>query len=188
MQRMTTLPDGRPVPPATSGERTTLEGWLDFHRETLALKCSNLTDAQARTHAVPSSSLTLLGLVQHLAEVERNWFQRVFADAPDTPPVHETTGPDAFTLTEDRTLPDALAAWRTEVTRARELTATASLDATGTLSPPGSRLHRRPEGLPPLDPHPHDRGIRPPQRPRGPPARGARRDGGGVTPGPLKDA
>lgn len=135
MQRMTTLPDGRPVPPTTSDERTTLVAWLDFHRETLAVKCANLTDEQSRARAVPSSSLTLLGLVQHLAEVERNWFQRVFAAAPDTPPVHDTGGPDAFTLTEDRTLSDALAAWRTEVTRARELTATASLDATGTLSP-----------------------------------------------------
>lgn len=103
-------------------------------------------DGRSGTHACrPLLILTLLGLVQHLAEVERNWFQRVFADAPDTPPVHETTGPDAFTLTEDRTLPDALAAWRTEVTRARELTATASLDATGTLSPrkPPSPATRR---------------------------------------------
>lgn len=135
MQRMTTLPDGRPVPPTTSDERTTLEAWLDFHRETLAIKCANLTDEQSRTRAVPSSSLTLLGLVQHLAEVERNWFQRVFAGATTTPPVHETGGPNAFTLTESHTLPDALAAWRTEVTRARELTAQAPLDTTGTLSP-----------------------------------------------------
>ncbi|MGW2346148.1 DinB family protein [Streptomyces sp. NPDC001661] len=132
---MTTLPDGRPVPPPASDERSTLEGWLDFHRETLAVKCANLTDAQARARAIPSSSLTLLGLVQHLAEVERNWFQRIFAGAPDTPPVYETAGPNAFTLTEDRTLPDALAQWRTEIARSRELTATAPLDATGTLSP-----------------------------------------------------
>ncbi len=135
MHRMTTLPDGRPVPPPASDERATLEGWLDFHRATLAIKCADLTDTQARARAIPSSSLTLLGLVQHLAEVERNWFQRVFAGAHDTPPVHETAGPDAFTLTEDRTLPDALAQWRTEIARARELTSTASLDTTGTLSP-----------------------------------------------------
>ncbi|MET8470219.1 DinB family protein [Streptomyces sp. NPDC006422] len=132
---MTNLPDGRPVPPPTADERTTLEAWLDFHRETLALKCAGLTDAQSRTRAIPSSDLTLLGLVQHLAEVERNWFQRVFAGAHDTPPLHASPDGKAFTLTPDRTLTDALAQWRAEITRSRELTADASLDATGTLSP-----------------------------------------------------
>ena len=49
-----------------------LEAWLDFHRAPLALKCSGLKDDQLRLAAVPPSSMTLLGLVQHLAEVERN--------------------------------------------------------------------------------------------------------------------
>lgn len=131
---MTTTPDGRPVPPLLADERDMLHAWLDFHRATLALKCAGLTDAQSRHRAVPTSTLTLLGLVQHLAEVERNWFQRVFAGDP-VPPVHEDAGPDAFTLTASRTLPDALTQWRAEITRARELTATAPLTATGTLSP-----------------------------------------------------
>ncbi|MBO1337640.1 DinB family protein [Streptomyces sp. VRA16 Mangrove soil] len=131
---MTTTPDGRPVPPPHADERTTLESWLDFHRATLALKCADLADAQARTAAVPTSALTLLGLVQHLAEVERNWFQRILAGA-QVPPVFPDSGPDGFALTADRTLADALTQWRAEVTRSRELAAARALDAPGTLSP-----------------------------------------------------
>lgn len=56
-----------------------LEGWFDFQRATLALKCAGLDDDQLRTASVEPSAMTLLGLVQHMAEIERNWFQRVFA-------------------------------------------------------------------------------------------------------------
>jgi uncharacterized damage-inducible protein DinB len=51
-----------------------LQGWLDFHRETLFWKCDDLTDEQLRTASVAPSNLTLLGLVRHMAEVERGWF------------------------------------------------------------------------------------------------------------------
>nr|WP_234444528.1 DUF664 domain-containing protein [Streptomyces sp. NRRL F-525] len=78
-----TLPDGRPIPAMTGAERPMLESWLGFHRATLEVKCAGLDDAQVRLAAAAPSSLTLLGLVQHLAEVERNWFQRVFGlDVP----------------------------------------------------------------------------------------------------------
>ncbi|MFD8572649.1 DinB family protein [Streptomyces sp. NPDC057694] len=128
---MRTTPDGRPIPPPLAGERANLHAWLEFHRATLALKCADLTDAQARIAAVPTSTLTLLGLLQHLAEVERNWFQRVFAGRT-VPRVHEDR--DTFTLVPDHTLADALAQWRTEIDRARALTADADLDTTGTLT------------------------------------------------------
>ncbi|GES28688.1 DinB family protein [Streptomyces angustmyceticus] len=130
---MHATPDGRPIPPLQADERATLEGWLDFHRATLALKCAGLEDRQARLAPVAPSGMTLLGLVQHLAEVERNWFQRVFA-GQDVPPVHEADNPDGFTLTPDRGLGQALAGWQAEVARSRELTAGAALDATGKLS------------------------------------------------------
>src|SRR4051794_21235571 len=67
----------RPMPPPNGDERQTMEGWLDFYRVTLALKCDGLDDERLRTASVPPSGLTLLGLVQHVAEVERNWFCRV---------------------------------------------------------------------------------------------------------------
>lgn len=130
---MVTTPDGRPVPPPQADERTALESWLDFHRATLAVKCAGLDDEQSRIASVEPSRMTMLGLVQHLAEIERNWFQRVFA-GEDVPWVHSTAGEDGFTLDPDRGLEEALATWRAEVARGRELIATASLDDVGTLS------------------------------------------------------
>lgn len=74
-----TPPDTRAEPPDTGDEHPMLEGYLDFHRETLRWKCAGLTDEQLRRRAIESSSLSLLGLVRHLAEVERSWFVRRFA-------------------------------------------------------------------------------------------------------------
>ncbi|MEU6548054.1 DinB family protein [Streptomyces sp. NPDC046859] len=129
----TTTPDGRPVPPPHADERAMLEAWLDFHRATLALKCAGLDDARLRQAAVPPSSMTLLGLVQHMAEVERNWFQRVFASL-DVPPVFGDGNADGFALDPDRGLEEATAAWRAQIARGRELTADASLEDSGRLS------------------------------------------------------
>jgi Protein of unknown function (DUF664) len=69
------MTDDRTDPPFEADERTTLTAFLDFHRATLALKCEGLTDDQLRERTVPPSSLSLLGLVRHMAEVERNWFR-----------------------------------------------------------------------------------------------------------------
>jgi len=67
-------PANRVDPPTVGDERQLLESWLDFHRETLLWKCEELTDDQLKTASVPPSTLTLLGLVRHMAEVERGWF------------------------------------------------------------------------------------------------------------------
>ncbi|MFD8542888.1 DinB family protein [Streptomyces sp. NPDC059649] len=140
---MVMTPDGRTVPPPHADERTTLEAWLDFHRATLPLKCEGLDDRQLRLASVPPSSMTLLGLVQHMAEVERNWFQRVFAgqdvpavfaDDDDQGEADGTGGSDGFALVPGRGIDEALAAWRAEVTRSRELIAGRSLDDSGQLS------------------------------------------------------
>jgi hypothetical protein len=60
----------------TGDERTILEGLLEFHRATLLWKCAGLTAEQLKIASVEPSKLTLLGLVRHLAEVERSWFRR----------------------------------------------------------------------------------------------------------------
>ncbi|MEU4044488.1 DinB family protein [Streptomyces antibioticus] len=130
---MHTTPDGRPIPPAHADERAMLEAWLDFHRATLALKCSGLKGDQLRLAAVPPSPMTLLGLVQHMAEVERNWFQRVFANQ-DVPPVFGENNVDGYALGPDRGLDKVMAVWQSEVARGRELIADASLDDSGRLS------------------------------------------------------
>ncbi|MFF3843671.1 DinB family protein [Streptomyces sp. NPDC002328] len=128
---MDTLPDGRPVPRMTGDERAMLDSWLDFHRATLELKCAGLDDEQVRLAAAAPSELTLLGLVQHLAEVERTWFQRVFAGL-DVPPVFEE--PTGYALSPERGLDEALDAWRREIARGRELTAGRSLEDAGRIA------------------------------------------------------
>ncbi|CAM5635861.1 hypothetical protein GCM10010222_35540 [Streptomyces tanashiensis] len=60
-------------------ERRMLEGWLTWHRETLLAKCAGLDPERLARATVEPSSLTLLGLVRHMAEVERSWFRRGFA-------------------------------------------------------------------------------------------------------------
>ena len=125
------------MPPLDADERSTLEGWLDFHRATLALKCDGLDDAQAATAAVPPSAFTLTGLVQHLAEVERNWFRRVLAGEQAPPlfdPDADPDGPDGgFDLAEGATLAVVLDTWRGEVAAARARCAERALDDTGRL-------------------------------------------------------
>lgn len=66
----------RKAEPTVADERTMLQGWLDWHRQTLLYKCQGLTAEQLKRAAVPPSNLTLLGLVRHMAEVERVWFRR----------------------------------------------------------------------------------------------------------------
>jgi hypothetical protein len=65
--------DQRTDPPPIGEERELLDAWLDYHRETLLWKCGGLTDEQLKTPSCPPSNLTLLGLVRHMAEVERGW-------------------------------------------------------------------------------------------------------------------
>lgn len=65
----------REDPRWVAGERPMYQAWLDFHRGTLLWKCAGLSDAQLKSASVPPSALTLLGLLRHMAEVERWWFR-----------------------------------------------------------------------------------------------------------------
>jgi hypothetical protein len=94
-------------------EDSTLTAWLDFHRATLAIKCAGLNGAQAATASTPPSTFTLIGRVQHMAEVERSWFRRVFA-GEQAPPIYDPEadpgGPDGgFAIAGGATLEGALA-------------------------------------------------------------------------------
>ncbi len=60
--------DPRPEPPTTGSERDTLTGFLGWHRGTLELKCSGLDAEALARRSVEPSSLSLLGLVRHMAE------------------------------------------------------------------------------------------------------------------------
>jgi hypothetical protein len=59
--------------PGDGDERALLLGWLNFHRDALAAKCAALTDDQLVTTSAPPSTLSLLGLVRHLTEMERHY-------------------------------------------------------------------------------------------------------------------
>ncbi|MEU1789886.1 DinB family protein [Streptomyces sparsogenes] len=112
-------------------ERETLRGFLEFHRATLAMKCDGLSDEDLRRQSMPPSTLSLLGLVRHMAEVERNWFRRVMA-GEDIPLVWS----DSFDFqaaydAREATRAEAFAAWEAEVAHARRIEAEAeSLDVT----------------------------------------------------------
>jgi len=82
--------DRRPEP-FIADERGMLQGWLDYHRDTLLHKCAGLAAEQLKTAAVEPSNLTLLGLVRHMAYVERSWFRRRVA-GEDIDPLY--CGPD----------------------------------------------------------------------------------------------
>src|SRR6202161_4482729 len=75
----------RSRPGLQSNERDMLNGWLEHHRAILLWKCEGLTDEQLRQRSVPPSSMSLLGLVRHMTDVERGWFQQALlgADAPN---------------------------------------------------------------------------------------------------------
>ncbi|MER5310599.1 DinB family protein [Streptomyces sp. NPDC002773] len=119
-------------PSTTSGEREALEQWLDFHRATLARKCEGLDDAQLRTLSAPPSDLNLLGLVRHMAEVERGWFRRTLA-GEETQWIYSTdedNDRDIHTTDED-TYEEAYATWQAEIDHARSVAADRGLDDLG---------------------------------------------------------
>lgn len=119
-------------PSATAGEREMLRAFLDYHRATLAMKCDGLSDEDLRRQSMPPSTLSLLGLVRHMAEVERTWFRRVI-NAEDIGLVWSDEGDyqvayDARAATRS----EAFGAWQAEVERSRRIEASApSLDVLG---------------------------------------------------------
>ncbi|MEU9501716.1 DinB family protein [Streptomyces sp. NPDC048196] len=119
-------------PPVRAGERETLRAFLDFHRATLAMKAEGLSDEDLRRRSMPPSTLTLLGLVRHMAEVERTWFRRVI-NGEDLPLVWSDEGDyQAAYDPNGSTGAEAFAAWQEEVAHARHIEQQApSLDVTG---------------------------------------------------------
>jgi uncharacterized damage-inducible protein DinB len=109
-----------------------LRSFLDYHRATLAMKCEGLTDDELRKQSMPPSTLSLLGLVRHMAEVERAWFRRVFDDN-EAPMVW--SGQTDFQAAFDASAPssqDAFAVWEAEVENSRRIERDAeSLDVAG---------------------------------------------------------
>lgn len=122
----------RNEPPLVSDERTMLDTWLDFHRATLAMKCEGLTEAQLREASTPPSELTLLGLVRHMADVERGWFRNVLGGEGAAPIYSTEEDPDGeFHRLDEADTAEAFARWLAEIDHARVLVRGRSLDDIG---------------------------------------------------------
>jgi uncharacterized damage-inducible protein DinB len=108
------------------GERATLVDYLRAYRLTLEMKCADLDAAQLARRSVSPSTMSLLGLVRHMADVERNWFRRVMAQA-DAPPLYWSEDvPDADWLgavADPAVAEDAWRVWRQEVAFAEKFVA-----------------------------------------------------------------
>jgi len=120
--------------PATGDERGMLVGFLSAQRTTLELKCAGLEGELAR-RAVEPSTLSLLGLVRHLADVERRWFRRVLAGQDARPLFSSEADPDGDfdgAVSDPSAVAAAWEAWRAEVAFAERFVAEApDLDLVG---------------------------------------------------------
>jgi uncharacterized damage-inducible protein DinB len=135
---MTFDEQGRPAPEPTAGERETLHGFLAFQRATLEWKCSGLDAEQLARRGVAPSTMSLLGLVRHLGDVERNWFRRVLAgeDAPAYfwPEDNRDLDFDGA-VADDAVVEEAYRLWREEMAFADAFIASApSLEVTGNVN------------------------------------------------------
>jgi uncharacterized damage-inducible protein DinB len=127
--------DPRADPPARMDERATLVAFLRWQRGTLELKCSGLDAAALARRAVDPSTMSLLGLVRHLADVERGWFRRVMAGRDAPPHFSSRADPDGDfdgAAAAPELVAEAWEIWRSEVAFADQLVAEApDLDITG---------------------------------------------------------
>jgi len=120
-------------PPLAGPERATLEGWLEYHRATLLLTCDGLNDEQRQRRPVPTSLMSLHGMVRHLADVERTWFQRVLGHTAGLPAIFSTDDAgDADWIPLDRADWAAdVGSWHAECRRSRLTAAAHGLDDVG---------------------------------------------------------
>lgn len=123
------VPHERLPVPLTGDEKTMLSAFLDRYRETMIWKLNGLTTEQAARRIVPSPT-SLLGIVKHLAFVERAWFRLRFAGEKVTfpwPEEEDDQDPD-WRIDPGDTIENVSALYQDEVARAREIVARASLD------------------------------------------------------------
>ncbi|MER0240748.1 DinB family protein [Streptomyces sp. HSW2009] len=119
--------DQRPHPSTVADDRTSLTSFLDYQRATLAMKCAGLTAEQLKRQAVPTSGLTLLGLVRHAAAVERGWFRAVLKGEDVTKPwPGKVNGTFAEFHVADADVDEAFRIWHEECEKAREVAASFS--------------------------------------------------------------
>jgi len=119
-------------------ERSTLIDYLRAQRLTLRMKCADLDAGQMARRSVPPSTMSLLGLIRHMADVERHWFRRVMAgeDAPRRFSSDEDReGAWSGAVADPGVVTQAWSAWEEEIGFAeRFVSDTVDLDAVGRMS------------------------------------------------------
>jgi len=134
------------APLAATDERELLTGFLEFQRGTLEWKCRGLTDEQLRTKSVAPADVTLLGLLRHMAVVERHWLRTVWAGEAFESGFYGLGDRDpvlAWQMLEEDTGEDALARWKAEIEQARKNVAAGDLDAVTVRSDTGEDVSAR---------------------------------------------
>jgi uncharacterized damage-inducible protein DinB len=120
--------------PSLGDERTTLTEFLRAQRLTLQMKCEGLDAEQLARRSVEPSTMSLLGLLRHLADVERTWFRMRFAGEADAKRFQSPADPDGDfdgAQTDQVIVDEAWAAWREEVAFADQFIAANELDLIG---------------------------------------------------------
>jgi uncharacterized damage-inducible protein DinB len=115
-------------------ERATLSEFLRGQRLTLQIKCQGLDAAQLARRAVEPSTMSLLGLVRHLAEVERKWFRQRFAGQAVPNLYQSEAEPDGDfdgATAEQAVVDEAWAAWHNEVAFAEQFVRDTDLNFVG---------------------------------------------------------
>ncbi len=126
------MTDNRIDPPFVADEAPMLHAWLDWHRETLAVKCAGLSPEQLALRPSSPSTLSLLGLVRHMTEVERHWFRNILSGEESSPIYFSDQNPDGdFDLLDSCSADEALARWRAEIDGVRALYTGLPLDTVG---------------------------------------------------------
>jgi uncharacterized damage-inducible protein DinB len=115
------------------GEKAVLAEYLDRYRMTFELKCEGLTAEQLATRSVPPSTMSLLGMIRHLARVEHSWTRRVFEGQVELPRLYRTEeDPDLDfnqAVADDEVVAEAWDSWHGEVAHARAVYADLELAA-----------------------------------------------------------
>jgi uncharacterized damage-inducible protein DinB len=106
------------------GEKATYREYLSNYRLTVEMKCEGLDAEQLASRSVPPSTLSLLGLVRHLAQVENHWFQRVLQGRLDAPRIYKREDDRDWDFTgaiaDSAVVADAFATWKAEIGKAEQ--------------------------------------------------------------------
>ncbi|GAA2591007.1 DinB family protein [Winogradskya consettensis] len=112
-------PEGDPRSVASPvGELATIRLYLTNYRLTLGMKCEDLSPEQLASRSVPPSTMSLLGLVRHLAGVEHNWFHRILQGNPDTPRLYSSDLDFDGAVADPAVVEEAFTVWREQIAAA----------------------------------------------------------------------